>query len=46
MTIVVIAHRYSTVKKANRVILIIDGRMVPHETDDLSTLASFMEGGS
>ena len=46
MTIVVIAHRFSTVERANNVVLLVNGRVVPHETDDHTTLRTFMEKGS
>lgn len=46
MTIVVIAHRFNTVERANRVLLINEGRATDHETDDLSTLSKFTAGES
>jgi ABC-type multidrug transport system fused ATPase/permease subunit len=42
MTVVVIAHRFTTVERANRVVLMRDGRVIPHEHDDLATLTEFM----
>ena len=44
MTVIAIAHRLATVERANRVVLMREGRVVPHVGDDLSALKEFMAG--